>query len=55
MLQAKFQDHRTSGSREEQFKRFFTIKGHGVYLGHVTWSIYINFLSLLETPNKLWL
>ena len=43
---AKFQDHRTSGSEEEDFLRFFTIYGHGgLYLGHVTWTIYKNIRS----------
>ena len=38
MLQAKFQDHRTSGSGEEDFQRFLymPIYGHGGHLGHVT-------------------
>ena len=36
MLQAKFQDHRTSGSGEEDFLRVFTIYGCGGHLGHVT-------------------
>ena len=36
MLHAKFQDHRTSGSGEEDFQRFFTIYGRGGHLGHVT-------------------
>ena len=37
MLQAKFQDHRTFGSDEEDFQRvFFTIYGRGGHLGHVT-------------------
>ena len=44
MLQAKFQDHRTSGSGEEDFLKVFTIYGRGGHLGHVTWTIYINFL-----------
>ena len=43
MLHAKFQDHRTSGSREEDFFKVFTIYGHGGHLGHVTWAIYIKF------------
>ena len=38
MLHAKFQDHRTSGSGEEDFQMFFTIYGHGGHLGHVTWT-----------------
>ena len=35
MLHAKFQDHRTSGSGEEDFLRFlpYMVSGH---LGHVT-------------------
>ena len=45
MLHAKFQDHRTSGSGEEDFLKVFTIYGHGGHLGHVTWTIYINFRS----------
>ena len=47
MLHAKFQDYRTYGSGEEDFK-CFTIYGHGGHLGHVTWTIYINFLSPFE-------
>ena len=42
MLHAKFQDRRTSGSGEEDFLKVFLIYGH---LGHVTWTIYINFRS----------
>ena len=51
MLHDKFQDHRTSGSGEEDFFKVFTIYGHGGHLGHVTWTIYINFLSPL--PRRL--
>ena len=51
MLHAKFQDHRTSDSGGEDFLRFFTIYGHGGHLGHVTWTIYINFRSLF--PRRL--
>ena len=43
MLQAKFQEHRTSGSGEEDFLKVFTIYGHGSHLGHVTWTTYIHF------------
>ena len=43
MLHAKFQDHRTSGSGVEDFSKVYTICGHGGHLGHVTWTIYINF------------
>ena len=45
MLHAKFQDHRTSSSGEEDFLQVFTIYGYGGHLGHVTCTIYINFLS----------
>ena len=41
MLHAKFQNHRPSGSEEEDF--FFAIYSHGGHLGHVTLPIYINF------------
>ena len=50
MLHAKCQDHRISSSREEDFKGF-TIYGHGGHLGHVTCTIYINFLSHL--PRRI--
>ena len=36
MIHAKFQNHRTSGSVEEDFFKVFTIYGHGGHLGHVT-------------------
>ena len=48
MLHANFQDHRTSGSGEEDFQSFYHIWawlescGH---LGHVTWVIYINLIG----------
>ena len=35
MPHAKFQDHRTSGSREEDWLKVLTIYGHGDRLGHV--------------------
>ena len=50
MMHAKFQDHRTSGSKEE-FLKVFTIYGHGGHLGHVTQTIYINFHS--HFPKRL--
>ena len=50
MLHAKFQDHRTTGSGEEDFK-VFTIYGHGGHLSHVTWTKYINFHS--PFPKRL--
>ena len=43
MLQdAKIQDHRTSGSGEEDFLKVFTIYGHGGHLGHMTWTAFIH-------------
>ena len=36
MLHAKFQDHRTSGSGEEDFQRFLPYMGVGGHLGQVT-------------------
>ena len=37
MLHAKFQDHRTSGSGEEDLKGLI-INGRGGHLCHVTWT-----------------
>ena len=51
MIHAKFQDHRTSGSGEEDFFKVFTIYGRGGHLGYVTWTIYINFRS--PFPRRL--
>ena len=46
MLHTKFHGNRPAGSGEEDFKRVFTIYGHGDHLGHVT-SIYKQiFISL---------
>ena len=42
MLHAKFQNHRPSGSEEEDLKKN-GIYSHGGHLGHVTLTIYINF------------
>ena len=50
MLHTKFRENRSAGSGEEDFLRF-TIYGHGGHLGHVTWTIYINFRS--PFPRKL--
>ena len=46
MLHTKAQGHQPSGSREEDFLRFFTIYGHVGHLGHVTETICKN-LGLL--------
>ena len=51
MLHAKFQDHRPSGSGEEDFFKVFTIFEHGGHLGHVTWTICIKFRS--PFPRRL--
>ena len=51
MQHAKFKDHRTSGSGKQRFSKVFTIYGHGGHLGHVTWTIYINFCS--PFPKRL--
>ena len=42
MLHAKFQNHRPSGSEEEDLKKN-AIYSHGGHLDHVTLTIYINF------------
>ena len=42
----EFQNHRPSGSGEEDFLNVFAIYSHGGYLGHVTLNIYTNFHSL---------
>ena len=46
MLHAKFQNHRPSGSGEEDFLNVFAIYSHGGHLDHVTLTIYIDFHSL---------
>ena len=45
MLQAKFQNHSSSGSEEEY--NGFTFYSHGGHLGYLTWTnhSYINFHS----------
>ena len=48
---AKFQHHRTSSSGKEVFKRFLPYIRVVAILGHVTWTIYINFRSPL--PGRL--
>ena len=40
-----FQNHWPSGSGEDFKAVFFSIYSHGGHLGHVTLTIYINFLS----------
>ena len=50
MLHAKFQDHRTSGSGEEDFFKVLPYMAWR-HLCHVTWTIYINFRS--PFPRRL--
>ena len=45
MLHTKFPGNRSAGSGREDFLKVFTIYGLGGHLGHVTWTIYINFCS----------
>ena len=45
MLHTKFQGNWPNGYGAEHFFKVFTIYRHGVHLGHVTWTKYINFLS----------
>ena len=55
MLHAKFQNHRISGSGEEDFLKVFIIYmyGRGGHLGNMTWTIYINFGS--SYPRRLYI
>ena len=50
MLHTKFRGNWPAGSREEDFKRVFTIYGHGGHLGHVT-SIMSSDFYFLETES----
>ena len=55
MLHTKFRGNRPAGSEEEDFKRVFTIYGHGSHLGHVTSIISSNFHFLVpESFHKKW-
>ena len=51
MLHAKFPDHSTISSVVEDFLRFLLLYELGGHLGHVTWTIYINFFCHL--PRRL--
>ena len=57
MLFAKFQDHRTSGSGEEDFKRFLPY----ICAWRLSWSCDLDHLYELslplpkEAPHKIWL
>ena len=54
MLHTKFRGNRPAGSREEYFRRVFTIYGDGGHLGHVTsiMSSDFNFLRLESSHYK---
>ena len=45
MLHTKSQGHWSFGSREGDFKRVFTLYGHGGHLGHVTIIVCYKFYS----------
>ena len=53
MLHEKFQDHRTSGSREEYLKRFYNIWAWRSY----DQDYFYKFICPLpkEAPHKIWL
>ena len=50
MLHTKFCENWPAGSGED-FGRVFTLYGRGGHLGHVTWTIYIDFRS--PFPRRL--
>ena len=55
MPHAKFQDHKTSDSREEDVLKVFTLYGHGGHLGRVTLTVYKLLFPLpKEAPHKIW-
>ena len=47
MLHTKFRENRPAGSGEEDFRRVFTIYGHGGHLGHVTSTMSSDFHFLV--------
>ena len=51
MLHTKFRENRPAGSGEEDFRRVFTIYGHGGHLGHVTQMSRTKYRSLY--PRRL--
>ena len=56
MLHTRFQGHRSIGSREEDFLRFFTIYGHGGHLGRDPDHLNnFSFLKALEVVYEIWL
>ena len=55
MLHAKFQNHRPSGSEEEDFLKIFAIYSHGGHLGHVGHLYKLSFPLPKDDPHKVWL
>ena len=55
MLLAKFQNHRTFDSGEEEFQSFFTIYVRGGHLGHLTYTIHTKLRSLcpMEATHEI--
>ena len=54
MLHTKFRGNRPTGSREEGFRRVFTIYGCGGHLGHVTKIMSSHFYFLVpESFNAM--
>ena len=47
MLHTKFRENQPAGSGEEDFRRVFTIYGHGGHLGHVTSTMSSDFHFLV--------
>ena len=47
MLHTKVRENRLAGSGKEDFRRVFTIYGHGGHLGHVTRIMLTNFHFLV--------
>ena len=47
MLHTKFRENPPAGSGEEDFRRVFTIYGHGGHLGHVTSIMSLDFYFLV--------
>ena len=55
MLNTKFRGSRSTGSRDEEFRRVFTIYGHGGHLGQVTSIIliYLHFRVPLQLTYNI--
>ena len=53
MLHTKFHGNRPAGSREEDFRRVFTIYRRGGHLGHVTSIMSSNFHLLVPESFQM--